>query len=268
MAILSDKQFIERFDEYFAALFTGNGIFDEAMKYACFGGGKRVRPLCVYLGAAAVTDDVPLDKVFSLAASLELVHSYSLVHDDLPAMDNDDYRRGRLTVHKKYGEANGILVGDALLTEALSLLIARVYKYGAAYRDAAWGIACAAADMVRGQVKDLSGCRTRDEYLDMYAQKTGALITAAFAAGAKAAEGSAEQVENAAYFGSMIGLAFQLADDLLDEGENNSVISVIGADEARRMLDDCTKKAVAAAEKLNNSERLIAFANALAARKK
>ena len=105
---MTTAEFRELFERCFATLFDGESEFDDALRYACFGGGKRVRPVGVWLGASAVNAAPPVDEVLSLACAIELIHSYSLVHDDLPAMDNDDYRRGRLTVHKKFGEAAGI----------------------------------------------------------------------------------------------------------------------------------------------------------------
>ena len=184
---MTTAEFRELFERCFATLFDGESEFDDALRYACFGGGKRVRPVGVWLGASAVNAAPPVDEVLSLACAIELIHSYSLVHDDLPAMDNDDYRRGRLTVHKKFGEAAGILAGDALLSRAAKVLASGAVQFGASYAAAAQVMTSAAEDMVRGQVLDLGGMRTEEEFRTMYALKTGALFRAAFLSGAIAA---------------------------------------------------------------------------------
>lgn len=116
---------------------------DEGMRYATLDGGKRVRPMCVYLSARAV-GDADADEIVRLAVGVELVHNYSLVHDDLPAMDNDDYRRGKLSVHKKFGHANGILIGDQLLTLASCKLLDGARVYGTRFARAAQEITFAA----------------------------------------------------------------------------------------------------------------------------
>lgn len=255
------------FEKCFSTLFDGSEEFDDAMRYACFGGGKRVRPVGVYLGAASVSAAPPLDEVLSLAGAIELVHSYSLVHDDLPAMDNDDYRRGRLTVHKKFGEAAAILVGDALLSRAAQVLASGAVQFGIKYAAAAAVMTKAAEDMVRGQVYDLAGMRTEEEFRKMYALKTGALIRAAFVAGATVAGADDKQIRLVAEYAEALGLGFQIADDLLDEGEENSLVAVIGAERGRKLLDECTERAVRCAGGLPFGEELAAFAEQLRLRK-
>ena len=179
------KEFLESFEVYFSGMFESKGEkFDEAMHYACFGGGKRVRPTAVFLGASAISDRFPEGAVMSLAAALELIHSYSLVHDDLPAMDNDDLRRGQPTVHKKFGEATAILVGDALLSSSSTVLINAARVFGDDFLSAASVVTRASENMVRGQVMDIAGMKTAEQFKTMYSLKTGALITAAFQAGA------------------------------------------------------------------------------------
>lgn len=250
------------------AIGYGNFIIDEGMRYATLDGGKRVRPLCVYYGARATGRDAEVDEVVCLAVAIELIHNYSLVHDDLPAMDNDDYRRGKLSVHKKFGHANGILIGDQLLTLASCVLLDGARAYGSHFARAAQEITAAAKRMVQGQAIDLCGCQSEEDYLDMYSQKTAALIAGAFTAGAICAEADYEQVEKIDEYAENIGIAFQLADDLLDEGNENSVVTLIGEEAAKDLLLQKTEKACAIAREYFVGEELSAFAKALAVREK
>lgn len=261
------EEFRELFEKCFASLFDGDEEFDDAMRYACFGGGKRVRPVGVFLGASAITPAVPLDEVLSLACAIELIHSYSLVHDDLPAMDDDDYRRGRLTMHKKFGEATAILTGDALLSRAAEVLASGAVQFGRGYASAAAMMTKAASDMVRGQVYDLAGMHDEEGFRRMYALKTGALISAAFSAGATVAGATVGQSATIKEYAEALGLGFQVADDLLDEGDENSIVAVIGAEKARALLDECTEKAVKCASELPFGEDLARFAEKLRQRK-
>lgn len=240
---------------------------DEGMRYATLDGGKRVRPMCVYLGARGV-GDADADEIVRLAVGVELVHNYSLVHDDLPAMDNDDYRRGKLSVHKKFGHANGILIGDQLLTLASCKLLDGARVYGTTFARAAQEITFAAKEMVRGQAIDLAGCQSEEDYLDMYSQKTAALIRGALKAGAICAGATFEQIEKMEEFGELMGVCFQLADDLLDEGEENSIVSLIGEEAVKDLLAKRTEKACQIARENFNADELCEFANALAKREK
>ena len=263
---LSQKEFLVEFQKYLERnLSSGDFALKEAMLYATTDGGKRVRPTLVRLGALAV-GDAPLDDVLAIAYAVELVHSYSLVHDDLPAMDNDDYRRGKLSVHKKFGEANGILTGDALLTEAARHLVKTGMGKDDKYLSACDEILHGAERMVNGQVKDLAGCKTERDYLNAYADKTGALILASFRAGAELA--SARDLEKVNEYARHLGLAFQLADDLLDDDGEPSVINAIGRAQTKTLLSEETAKAVEGAKHLKNSDELIDFAMKLCARQK
>lgn len=265
---INSTGFLVEFEKYIGqAIAKRRSTLDEQMCYAVMGGGKRVRPFCVFLGARAVDDTVALDAILPIACAVELVHSYSLVHDDLPAMDNDEYRRGKYTVHKKFGEANGILTGDMLLSVAASLLFDAAVGADINFAKASAAIFNAACDMADGQVLDLQGCKTKDEYLNMYAKKTGAMIVGAFEAGAICANANSQQLDYVRGFASHLGLAFQLADDLLDEGEERSVISAIGSDATRELLLLETQKASEFAKKLRNSRELEDFAAMLSKRK-
>lgn len=250
------------------AIGFGASVIDEGMRYAALDGGKRIRPLCVYYGARSTGKDADIDEVVHLAVAVELIHNYSLVHDDLPAMDNDDYRRGKLSVHKKFGHANGILIGDQLLTLASCVLLDGARVYGTRFARAAQEISLSAKKMVLGQANDLQGCDSADDFLDMYSQKTAALICGAFGAGAICADADYDQIEKIGEYAMNVGVAFQLADDILDEGESGSIVSVLGKDETRNLLDAQTQRAKERALNFANAKELSEFADALCCRQK
>lgn len=192
----------------------------EAMRHGVFAGGKRLRPFLVMESAALF--DAGGEAVLRVAAALECVHCYSLIHDDLPSMDNDDVRRGKPTVHRAFDEATAILAGDGLLTYAFDILADEATGLPAATRlDLVLGLARAAGigGMVGGQMFDLDAARVRPGetgIVTLQAMKTGALIRYACEAGAIVGRAKALDRERLAEFGSAVGLAFQLADDLLD----------------------------------------------------
>ncbi len=210
----------------------------EACNYAALGGGKRVRPLLCYAAAeaAGVHPNGALD---SVAASIELIHAYSLVHDDLPAMDDDDLRRGRPTCHKAFNEATAILAGDALQCRAFELLTL-IEGYSAEVRLQLLGVLTSASGprgMVGGQAIDIAAVNAEVsvEHLEgMHSLKTGALITAALSMGGIAAGGNADQLQWLQQFGDAIGLAFQVQDDVMDESSDSETMGKTqGADKAR-----------------------------------
>jgi farnesyl diphosphate synthase len=209
----------------------------EAMRYACLSGGKRIRPLLVYatgecLGVDASRLDVP-------AAAIELIHAFSLVHDDLPAMDDDDLRRGQPTVHRKFDEATAILAADALQPLAFQLLASSALLTPAEARDliALIAGACGSLGMTGGQAIDLAseGCRlTGDELAKMHSLKTGALISASVMSACCLTEAlDADKSASMRGFATDIGLAFQIRDDILDvTGETDVIGKPAGSDEA------------------------------------
>lgn len=265
---LKKTEYLERFQAYLESeISTGDFALKDAMLYATVDGGKRIRPLLVYLGVRAV-GDADVSDALALAYAVELVHSYSLVHDDLPAMDNDDYRRGKLSVHKKFGEANGILAGDALLTESAMHLFESAKGKDENYLSACLEIFKGASLMVDGQVKDLAGCKTVQEYLDMYEKKTGAIIVASFKAGALLAGADERALENAGAYAKHLGLAFQLADDLLDDDGEPSIINLVGREETKAMLARETEECLECAKAMKNAEELKEFARMLSVRQK
>ena len=210
----------------------------EAMRYSVFAGGKRVRPILMLAATDAVGGDG--EAVLPAACALECVHTYSLIHDDLPAMDDDDYRRGQPTSHKVFGEAVAILAGDALLTYAFEIMTGPdlTTRFApAVLLEATRCLARAAgcAGMVGGQVVDMAS-EGRAVPLDVleyiHHHKTAALINAAVAIGGLLGGGSAAQMEALKRYGQAIGLAFQIADDVLDvEGDSAALGKQAGQDE-------------------------------------
>ena len=209
--------FLQHFEDYFARLLSGeNSPLDDVARYCALDGGKRVRPVCVYLGALAAGGDCEEEQLLALASGVELVHSYSLVHDDLPSMDNGLTRRGKPSAHVAFGEANAVLGGDILLSFAFEHLAKCGAKFGTRFSSAAAELASAAVQMAHGQAIELAGIRTRDEYLAMCSKKTGALILGALRAGAIAAVADEHTLEKITAYGRAVGIVFQLADDLID----------------------------------------------------
>lgn len=203
-----------------------------ALRYAVFNGGKRIRPLLSF--AAAEATGLPPSDVDAMAAAVELIHCYSLVHDDLPAMDDDDLRRGKPTVHKAFDEATAILAGDALLTLAFEGMARDRVSAEAIVELAA---ASGSAGMVGGQAMDLAfeaTKPTREALESMFRKKTGALIRAAVVMPV-AARGAEDPSHRAlGEYAEAIGLAFQIVDDLLDiEGSTDEIGKPAGSDAAR-----------------------------------
>lgn len=191
-----------------------------AMRHGVLNGGKRLRPFLVLESAALFGADTPA--ALRVAAALECIHSYSLVHDDLPAMDNDDMRRGQPTVHRKFDEAAAILAGDSLLTYAFELIAAEATELDPGAKVAlvtALARAAGIGGMTGGQALDLEAEKVKSDeagIIRLQAMKTGALIRFACEAGAMIGNANSRDRERLAEYGSAIGLAFQLADDLLD----------------------------------------------------
>ena len=220
---------------------TPPAIIHEAMRYAVLGGGKRIRPVLAIAAAEACgADTEPLLQHF---AALELIHTYSLVHDDLPALDNDDLRRGRKTTHVVFGEAIGVLTGDALLTEAFSWLARPVGDPARQLRAiAAVAEAVDSKGMIGGQVADLEatgakGVDTLEALEFIHRNKTGKLLTASVLLGGLLGGATDTQLEDLDRFGKAVGLAFQIVDDLLDvEQTSEELGKTAGKDVAQGKL--------------------------------
>lgn len=261
----------------------------EAMRYSLFAGGKRVRPILALAAAEAVGN--PPQSVLAIASSLELIHTYSLIHDDLPAMDNDDYRRGKLTNHKVYGEAIAILAGDALLTLAFELCSRTDLMEGLDPQRQVQilyelAVGSGHLGMVGGQVLDI---QAENKDIDLaalqtiHAHKTGMLIRAAVRMGALASSASADQLQHLTGFAEDIGLAFQIADDVLNVtgtreqlGKNamtdaqrgkKTYPTFYGVDGARALADQCIKRAIGRLSRFDaNADPLRALAQYITTR--
>ena len=228
----------------------------EAMLYACSSGGKRIRPLLVLL--ISHLEEIELQKVLPVAASLEMIHTYSLIHDDLPGMDNDDYRRGKLTVHKQFDEATAILAGDALLNLAFEELAHCQLSDAKKVRAIQLlGSASGASGMITGQMRDIASEHreiTLEQLKQIHADKTGELLLAAIRLGLLVLENATPYEEALLKFGVHFGLAFQIQNDLQDVCwdsektgkvtgqdaalEKNTYPSILGIDGAKHALEE------------------------------
>ena len=227
---------------------TNPPLIHEAMRYAVMGGGKRIRPIVAIAAAEAVGADV--EPLLMHICALELIHTYSLVHDDLPPLDNDDYRRGRKTTHIIYGEAMGILVGDALLTEAFAWLARPLAGLDPLRQLRAVTEVATAIDstgMIGGQVADIVAERSQEKSDDhdallaelhfIHRNKTGKLFTASVVLGGLLAGASEDQLAALRRYADALGLAFQIVDDLLDVTESSAVLGkTAGKDVAQGKL--------------------------------
>ena len=237
----------------------------EAMEYAVMNGGKRIRPVLMYMICDLFEKNncKSYDKIKEIAAALEFIHCYSLVHDDLPAMDNDDYRRGKFTVHKKYNEAIGVLVGDVLLTEAFGIIanskslgdknkieiISKLSEYAGFF------------GMVGGQFVDMESENKKveiDTLKYIHAHKTGKLLTAAIELPMIALDIEREKREKMLEYSKLLGIAFQIKDDILDiegnfeeigkksndaQNEKTTYPSIFGLEKSKKLLQEYLEKA-------------------------
>lgn len=209
----------------------------EAMRYSVFAGGKRLRPILVIAAAEVVGGGA--EKVLPTACAIELIHTFSLIHDDLPAIDNDDYRRGKLTCHKVFGEDMAILAGDGLLTHAFQLLaqnseIKTINKEAMPLVIKEVAAAIGTLGLIGGEVVDIQSegkeiDLPRLEYI--HSHKTGALIAISLRVGAMLMDAQEEEIEALFQYGKLIGLAFQIVDDILNvEGDEVQLGKPVGSD--------------------------------------
>ena len=228
---MKNKEIRESLNDYLKNYFNDKGnynkiIYDSA-SYSLNIGGKRIRPILMILSYSMYKNN--WKDILPVAAAIEMIHTYSLIHDDLPAMDNDDLRRGMPTNHKKYGEAIAILAGDTLLNEAMSLMMSFALKNGENALKAAIEIAEAAGPegMIGGQVVDIvsEGKKVSKDVLNyMHLKKTGELIRASVVVGAMLAGANEDDKNKLNEFGQKLGLVFQIKDDILDvEGNVNKL---------------------------------------------
>ena len=275
-------------EEYLNGLFTDKPHWAdlyESMRYSLLAGGKRIRPVLTLEFARLAGMD--WKKAVPVACALELVHTYSLIHDDLPCMDNDDLRRGKPTNHKIFGETMAVLAGDALQPEAFRLILTAPGIAPAERAACALILAQAAgADgMVAGQILDtLHAPKTEEELKEVDHLKTGAMIAGACKLGVAAAGGSPELLAAAEEYGYQLGLAFQIRDDMLDvignvdefgkpigsDKEEGKVtyVDLLGLEGCDRAVLDCTERAKAAVRACDTDGFLTALADSLAERNK
>lgn len=256
-----------------------------AMRYSLLAGGKRVRPVltlafCDMLGGQ-------WERALPFACALELVHTYSLIHDDLPCMDNADLRRGKATCHKVYGETIAVLAGDALQAEAFCLLASAPALSAQQRADAVLVLsaACGGDGMVAGQVLDIEHlCRNVEEVKLLHSLKTGAMICGAAELGCVAAGADRAVRQQAVEYGSHLGLAFQIRDDMLDviadreefgkpvgsdqQEEKVTFVDLLGLSACERLVEEETRRAKAALDGLADSGFLLELADCLADRRK
>ena len=279
------KEYLEQFlKEYYAFCnkLPQNQLF-EAMDYSLMAGGKRLRPLLTMEFCRLCCGD--WQKAAPFASAVEMIHTYSLIHDDLPSMDNDDFRRGRPTNHKVYGEALAILAGDALLTDAFMIAASQPLDDPEKLALAISVLAnyAGACGMVGGQVLDISSEErqlTEREVLDIQTRKTGALINAACVLGVIAGGGDEDKIEAAAQYAAGIGLAFQIRDDILDvigtqeemgkgvgtDANKNTFVRLYGLEKCEELVQKYTDLAINALDVFEDTEYLITLANALVGR--
>ncbi len=263
LSVLVDQYLTKYFDQYDDPF--ENDIL-ESMRYSLFAGGKRIRPVLSLAVAKLLSGR--LDDIMPFAAAIEMIHTYSLIHDDLPSMDNDDYRRGKLTNHKVFGEAMAVLSGDCLLNEAYELLMKTALNAGNKMEHAL-NTACFIArtagksGMISGQVIDIEseGKAVSSETLkQMYRRKTGALLKASVMAPALYLDVSASIMDALNEYADGIGLAFQSKDDILDvessteklgkpagsdeKNKKTTYVTLFGLENAKKMLNDVIYKAV------------------------
>ena len=273
-------------EEYLNTFFQDDSLTQQtlfrSMRYSLLAGGKRVRPVLVLEFCRICGGD--WKKALPFAAAIEMVHTYSLIHDDLPCMDNDDYRRGRLTNHKVFGDAIAVLAGDALLTAAFET-IANADIAAEKRLEAVKILSEAAGElgMVGGQVLDMEGetVRLNEEQVNtIHRLKTGCLISAACRLGVAAAGGSAEQMKAAASFAESLGMAFQIRDDMLDvlgdekklgkathmDEQKTTYVDLYGIAACAKLIEQETNKAISALAAFDDAAILTQFANNMAIR--
>lgn len=273
------KAYIEKYLSDWYARFHNEPqvkLFD-AMEYSLLAGGKRLRPVLAFEFCRMCGGDWQAAAPF--AAAIEMIHTYSLIHDDLPSMDNDDFRRGRPTNHKVYGEALAILAGDALLTDAFAVASTAGKVEGIAVLAECAG----SLGMVGGQVLDIMSeerVLSEQEVIDIQSRKTGALINAACVCGVIAAGGPQDQIAAAGTFAGALGIAFQIRDDMLDiigtqeemgkgvgtDQGKNTFVRLYGLEKCEELVQRYTQAAIDAISVFDDPSYMIGLARSLTAR--
>lgn len=280
------REYLEKYlKDYFAKQSDQpQKLLYESMDYSLMAGGKRLRPILAFEFCRMCGRD--WHQAAPFAAAMEMIHTYSLIHDDLPCMDNDDYRRGRLTNHKVYGEGIAVLAGDALLTDAFAVASTAALPNPGDMAKAIGVLAeCAGSrGMVGGQVLDIMSEErelSEQEVLDIQSRKTGGLISAACALGTIAGGGSQEQFEAACQFAAGLGLAFQIRDDMLDvigtqaelgkatgvDADKNTFVRLYGLEKCEELVKKYTDYAIEALKVFEDTEYITALAKSLTDRR-
>lgn len=268
------KEFETSLDRYFATL-DAHPVLKDAMKYAVEGGGKRLRPILMLETYKMFNED---DRAIPFAIALELIHSYSLVHDDLPCMDDDDIRRGKPAVHKAFDEGIAVLTGDALLNAAWTLSMQAALQQGTeASKRASFELSVAAGPngMLDGQMMDLyDDIQNIDQLEILYAKKTGCLISVAVAVGGVLGGADEEQMQRLNEFSHHLSMAFQIQDDILDEAQDReedhmSILRYVTTQEAHHQMMRHTELALESLRALKalNTDKLSSITEALIQRK-
>ena len=283
--LITRQKLIDRaLDRYLPKASTKPATLHRAMRYSLFAGGKRLRPILCLAAAEACRGKV--NDALPLACAVECIHTYSLVHDDLPSMDNDDFRRGRPTCHKAFGEGIAVLAGDALLTIAFEIVshakTGRRYDMSALLREAA--VAAGSQKLIAGQVADLEAEGKnvkRRELQFIHENKTAAMLRSSVRLGAMSANADARTLSAITRFGQRLGLAFQVIDDILDVTQTSEILgksagkdvaakkatypAVIGLEKSRAEARRLTREAHNALSIFDNrdTEELHALANYL-----
>lgn len=253
LLLMLPSNFNNRFEKELALRYEAeSSLLHEAILYSLLGPGKRLRPKLAFLSAQTVNQDLGEEEVFTKTLpsmlAVEMVHCYSLVHDDLPAMDDDDYRRGRLSCHKKYGEAVGILVGDALIADAFHVLSTAQREPLSQVRELASAIG--SSGMVLGQYDDLNSTHADwAKWQNIHALKTGRLFECACVLGALSAGASDGEVNLVREYAQSFGVAFQLKDDL---GDDALTVALLGRNEVERLLKERVEQSIIVSQKLKS----------------
>ena len=291
MTVIDDRlaayrQHVEQYLKQYYARFHGEpqGVLFESIEYSLLSGGKRLRSTLVLEFCRMIGGE--WKKALPFAAAIEMIHTYSLIHDDLPCMDNDDFRRGKPTNHKVYGDAMAILAGDALLTDAFTVASTAQLPAQAVLEAIQVLSECAGSlGMVGGQVLDIQSQNrmlTEQEVLDVQTRKTGALIRAACAMGAIAGGATPEQYDAACQYAAGLGLAFQIRDDMLDvigsaeelgkgvgtDQDKNTFVRLCGLQKCEELVHGYTDYAVSALQCFPDAECLCYLALGMVVRMK
>ncbi|CDZ74449.1 geranyltranstransferase [Peptoniphilus sp. ING2-D1G] len=278
--MIENNNLISIIDNY---LYSSFAVVDEyqkkvydSMNYSLSSGGKRIRPILCILSYSDISDGADIEKVLPYAAAIEMIHTYSLIHDDLPAMDDDDLRRGKPTNHKVFSEAIAILAGDGLLNTAAELLSKNLESYedpeelkrairAMRYIFNASGI----HGLIGGQVMDLEQNKNMsvDLFENMYKLKTAALIRASIVSGAIVAGANEEELASLEEFGNCIGIAYQIKDDLIDckqDEERDTMLKIISKEELIKRIEHLTDRGKEELKTIeHNTEKLQNYADFL-----